>query len=155
MSVYGKKVHQGRWKPSHPEKYVGNVDEIVFRSSWELKIFIYFDTHPSVVEWSSESVVIPYFDPVANKQRRYFVDFWAMIKQKNGTIKKFLIEVKPDKFTRPPTEPKRKTKRYAEEVMQYVTNCAKWEAAEKVCKDSGVEFLILTEKHIFNNGKPT
>lgn len=155
MSVYGKNTVKRKWRPKNPEKYKGDVNEIVARSSWEIVFLNWLDSRDDVLEYASECVVIPYFDPVANKQRRYFVDFWAMIKQKNGGIKKFLIEVKPDKFTKPPIQPKRKTQRYAEEVMQYVTNCAKWEAAEKVCNDSGVEFLILTEKHIFNNGKPT
>lgn len=154
MSVYGKNVAQGKWKPRNPEKYIGDVNNIFFRSSWEIRIMNWCDENPSILEWGSEPFPIPYFDPCTNKMRRYFVDFWVKVKQKDGLIQKYLLEIKPDKFTKPPVEPKRKTKRYVEEVMQYATNCAKWEAADKVCKDNNVEFLILTEKHIFNSGKP-
>ena len=152
MSVYGKNTLTRRWKPTNTDKYVGDSNGIIARSSWEVRVFNWLDTNPSVISWNSEGIVVKYFDPVTNKTRRYFVDICAQIKQKDGTVRTFLIEIKPDKFTKPPVEPKRKTKRYVEEVMQYATNCAKWEAAEKVCKDNGVEFLILTEKHIFNNG---
>lgn len=148
MAVYGKNVQQGKWFPSHPEKYVGDVNSITSRSSWERKFFVWLDLNPDVIRWNSEEIVIPYFDPVQNKMRRYFVDFWAEIRDKNGVIRKFLIEIKPDKFTKPPETPKKKTKRYVEEVMQYATNCAKWEAANKVCKENDVQFLILTENHL-------
>ena len=147
MAVYGKKCLNGRWKPKNPEKYKGDLSKIEFRSSWEIKMFNWLDLNPCVIQWSSEEVIIPYFDPCQNKMRRYFVDIWAMIKTSEG-IKKFLIEIKPDKFTKEPVPPKRKTKRYIEEVMQYATNTAKWEAANKVCKENDMQFLILTEKHL-------
>ncbi len=148
MPVYGKNINTFKWKPSNPEKYVGDPNDIWSRSSWETKFMKYCDSHPDIVEWGSEPFPIPYFDPVKNKQRRYFVDFWVKIKQKDGSFKKFLIEIKPDKFTRPPVQPKRKTKGYIEEQLQYVTNTAKWEAANKVCQDNGIQFLILTENHL-------
>lgn len=150
MSVYGKNTKSGKWTPRYPEKYKGDLNNIFFRSSWETKFFNYCDLNPGVLEWASEEIVVPYFDPVKNKMRRYFVDFWVKIKTQDGQIKKFLIEIKPDKFTRPPVQPKRKSKAYIEEALQYATNCAKWEAANKVCKDNGVEFLILTENHLFS-----
>lgn len=149
MSVYGKNIISRRWYPKNPEKYVGDAENIVSRSSWETKFLNFCDTNPAVIEYASEEVIIPYFDPVTNKMRRYFVDFWIKIKDKDGVVRKYLVEIKPDKFTKPPTAPKRKTKRYIEEAMQYATNCAKWEAADKVCKQNGIEFLILTEKHLF------
>lgn len=148
MAVYGKNTAQGKWKPRNPEKYAGKVEEIYYRSSWEVKFFNWLDLNPDVISWCSEEVVVPYFDPVQNKMRRYFVDFWAKVKTASG-VKKFLIEIKPDKFTKPPEQPKKKTKRYIEEAMQYATNCAKWEAANRVCKDNNMQFLILTETHLF------
>jgi hypothetical protein len=104
--------------------------------------------NPDVIRYNSEEIIIPYFDPVQNKMRRYFVDFWAEIRDKTGVIKKFLIEIKPDKFTKPPVQPKKKSKRYIEEAMQYATNCAKWKAADEVCKHNNVNFIILTENHL-------
>lgn len=148
MSVYGKNTASGKWKPSNPEKYRGDVDAIFYRSGWEAKFFNWCDRNPDVIAWSSEEVIIPYFDPVKNKQRRYFVDFWVKVKTKTGDVKKFLIEIKPEKFTKPPVAPKKKTKRYIEEQLQYVTNTAKWEAANEVCKKNDMQFLILTESDL-------
>lgn len=149
MAVYGSKAHKGKWKPRNPEKYIGDVDNIVARSSWERKFLNYCDLNPDIIEYSSEEVVLPYFDPVQNKMRRYFVDFWMKVRRPDGSIKKFLVEIKPDKFTRPPAIPKRKTKQFIEEALQYATNNAKWEAAIKVCNENDMEFLILTERHLF------
>lgn len=148
MSVYGNNAYKGVWKPRNPHKYVGDVNNITYRSSWELKFFNYCDISPSVIEWASEEVVIPYFDPVKQKTRRYFVDFWAVIKTNQG-VKKFLIEIKPSKFTKPPEVPKRKTKRYVEEQLQYINNDAKWKAASALCESNGINFMILTEKELF------
>jgi len=148
MSVYGKNCVSGKWTPKNPEKYRGDLTAIFGRSSWEFRFFNFCDLNPDVLAWASEEIVIQYFDPTKHKMRRYFVDFWIQVRQKDGAIKKYLIEIKPEKFTRPPEQPKRKTKRYVEEVMQYLTNTAKWEAATKVCKDNDMEFIILTESHL-------
>lgn len=148
MAVYGNNTKSGKWKPKNTSKYVGDVDKIFYRSSWEVKFFNWCDLNPDIIQWCSEEIVIPYFDPASNKTRRYFVDFWIKIKTATG-IKKFLIEIKPDKFTKPPVQPKKKTKRYVEEVMQWLTNNAKWEAARKACVNStDTEFIILTEHHL-------
>lgn len=151
MGVYGSKIETKKWYPSNPHKYRGDVNNIISRSSWETKAFNWMDNNRDVVSWSSESVILPYFDPIQNKMRRYFVDLWAEIKTNTGVIRRYLIEIKPDKFTRPPTQPKRITKSYLAEATQYVTNRAKWDAAEAVCKQNGVEFLILTEHDLFGS----
>ncbi|MGB0166135.1 MAG: TnsA endonuclease N-terminal domain-containing protein, partial [Luteibaculum sp.] len=41
----------------------------------------------------------------------YFVDFYIKVKSKDGKISKYLVEIKPEKFTKPPAIPKKKTKR--------------------------------------------
>ena len=149
MAVYGKNTVSGKWRPRNLEKYVGNVDEIFLRSSWEFKFCNFCDNNPDVLEWSSEEVVIPYFCPIKGKMRRYFVDFWAMIRDsRTGKVGKYLIEIKPDKFTRPPATPKKKTKRYIEELAQYANNSAKWEAVREACRGSDVQFVILTENDL-------
>ena len=66
---------QGYFKPTNPEKYKGNVDKIFYRSSWELKFNNWCDKHPSVLEWSSEEIVIPYKKPTDNQMHRYFLGF--------------------------------------------------------------------------------
>ena len=65
-----------------------------------------------------------------------------------GDVKTYLVEIKPDKQTRPPEVPKRKTRQYINEVMTWGKNDAKWRAAREYCKDRGIEFIILTEYHL-------
>ena len=45
-------------------------------------------------------------------------------------------------------EPKRKTKRWLNEVKTWVINEAKWKYANEFCLDHGMEFKILTEDHL-------
>lgn len=142
--MYGKKAEKGRFKPKNPEKYKGNVDNIEYRSSWEKRFMRYADKNPGIVKWSSEETVIPYICKTDGKKHRYFMDFW--IKTDKG--QEYLIEVKPEQFTRPPKEPKRKTKSYFETVRQYVKNQSKWEYAEAYAEKRNMKFIILTERHL-------
>jgi hypothetical protein len=71
------------------------------------------------------------------------------VKQANGKTKKFIIEVKPKyQCKSPPSNPKRKTKRWFNEVKTYTINQAKWKSANEFCLDNGMEFKILTEDHL-------
>ena len=106
------------------------------------------DSSVSVVEWGSETVIIPYLSPIDNKVHRYFVDFYIKVRTKANNIEKYLIEIKPEKFTKPPEIPKKKTKRFIDEVFQYGVNDAKWKAAFEFCKDRNMKFIILTEKDL-------
>jgi len=107
----------------------------------------YLDEHPNVIWWASEELPIPYLSPIDKRKHRYFPDFIAKIKKSNGTVMTYIIEVKPEKQTKPPTQ-KRKTKAFIQEAMTYEVNKAKWYAAQEFCKDHGWEFLIFTEKHL-------
>ena len=106
------------------------------------------DTNSSVIEWGSETTVIPYRSPVDNKFHRYFVDFYIKVVTKQGTTTRYLVEIKPEKFTKPPEIPKRQTRRFIEEVFQYGVNQAKWKSADEYCIDKGMKFLVLTEKDL-------
>jgi hypothetical protein len=86
--------------------------------------------------------------PVDKKVHRYFVDFYIKVRSKNNTTEKFLIEIKPEKFTKPPEIPKKKTKRFIDEVFQYGVNEAKWKAAFEFCTDRNMKFIVLTEKDL-------
>lgn len=143
-----KETYKGRFRPTNPKKYKGDLSEIVYRSSWELKFMKWCDSNDSVLEWGSEITVIPYRSPVDNKIHRYFVDFYIKVKDRSGNIKKYLIEIKPEKLTKPPPIPKKKTKRFIEEVFMYGTNQAKWKQANEYCLDKGWQFLVLTEKDL-------
>jgi hypothetical protein len=143
-------AYKGKFKPTQPEKYKGDASNIIWRSTWERKVMHWLDTKDDVVAWGSEEVVIPYRDPVEGRQRRYFVDFYARIKNKEGQIKTYLIEVKPKKQTMEPEKKTRITKQYIQEVYTYAVNKAKWDSAKEFCADKGWEFIILTEDTIYS-----
>lgn len=140
-----KATYKGKYRVINPSKYRGDFKEVVYRSSWELRFMKWCDTNPSILEWGSETVVIPYKSPVDNQIHRYFVDFYMKVRTKDGKTTKYLVEIKPEKFTRPPDIPKRKTRKFVEEVFQYGTNQAKWRAADEFCQDRSMKFLVLTE----------
>lgn len=137
--------HKRKYTPIHPQKYKGDPTDIVMRSSWETKFAVWCDHNPSILEWSSETTIIPYKCPTDDKWHRYFTDFKIKVRDKDGRSKVYIVEIKPDKQTRPPQAPQRKTRRYLQEVMTWGKNEAKWEAAKEYCTDRGWEFIILTE----------
>ena len=143
-----RKYKNGIYKPKHPEKYVGDVTNIVYRSSWEWKFMRWCDFNPNVLKWQSEETIIPYICKTDNKPHRYFVDFKLKVRTKDGSEKIYLVEVKPKSQTVPPVTPKRKTKSYNEAVMTYAKNISKWEYATKYCKERGYEFMLITEEHL-------
>ena len=141
-------AYKGRYNPVNPKKYKGNPENIIYRSLWERKFMVYCDTNDKVLEWGSEEIIIPYISPWDGKKHRYFPDFYIKVKQSSGNIKKFIIEVKPKKQTRPPKPVERKTKRWIKEVRTFGINEAKWKHATKWCKDNDMEFKILTEEEL-------
>lgn len=141
---------QGFFKPKNPKKYRGDPTNIVYRSGWEKRVMESLDDNLNVVSWGSEEIVIPYKSPVDNKIHRYYVDFYVEAIDKSGSIKTMLLEVKPHAQTLEPKRPKRNTRRYLTEVVTYGVNQAKWKAAEEYCHYRGWQFMILTEKELFN-----
>lgn len=142
------KTYKGKFKPSNPQKYLGDPTNIIYRSSWELRCMIYFDKNDNIVKWGSEEIVVPYRSPLDNRYHRYFVDFIIKAKTNDGSIQTSLIEVKPAHQTREPKVQKRKTKKYIREVTTYLVNEAKWKAAQEYCKDRSWNFQIITENEL-------
>jgi hypothetical protein len=140
--------YKGKYQPINPKKYRGDPTNIIYRSLWERKFMVYCDSNENILEWGSEEIALPYRSPIDNKIHRYFPDFYIKVKESNGSIKKYLIEIKPKKQTIEPIPQKRKTKGYIYEVYEYAKNQAKWKAAEEFCKDRGYEFKVLTEDHL-------
>ena len=141
-----KQYKQGIFKPINDNKYKGTYP-IIYRSGLELSFMRWADNNTSILEWGSESVIIPYVKPNLNgndKVHRYYVDFNATLQTKDG-LKKYLIEVKPYKQTQPP---KHKGKNVVYESYMWAVNQAKWESAQKWCESNGYKFLILTEKDL-------
>jgi len=141
-------AYKSRYLPKNAKKYVGNCENVICRSTWERKMCKYLDLNENVIKWGSEELKIPYFSPVDNKWHNYYPDFITEIKSKSGEIKTYLIEVKPKKQTKPPTQKKNK-KTYLKETYTYAINTSKWKAAEKLCKENGWIFKILTEDNLF------
>ena len=145
--VYAKEIYKGKFIPRNPSKYLGDPTSIVYRSSYELKFMNWCDLNSSIIGWNSEEIAIQYRSPIDNKVHRYFVDFYMEVKSETGK-ERYLIEVKPKRFTKAPQPGKRKTKRYLQEIANYAVNEAKWKTARAFCKKQGMKFRIVTEKEL-------
>lgn len=139
---------KGKFIPRNVSKYRGDYRNIIYRSSWELKFMKYCDLNKNILEWGSEEIVIPYRSPLDGKIHRYFVDFYIKVKNVDGDIQKYLIEVKPKKQTKAPKVQKKMTKKYVYEVTEYAKNQAKWDAAKEFCEDRNYKFMLITEDEL-------
>jgi len=63
-----------------------------------------------------------------------------------------LVEIKPEKQTKPPKKPQRQSRRYLKEVRSYAMNMSKWEAAKQYAESRGWKFEVWTEKHLQSLG---
>lgn len=140
-------AYKGTFTPINPSKYKGDERNIVYRSLWERHCFKWLDTNPSVVSWSSEETVVPYYFPIDKSWHRYFVD----LKYTTTTGETFLIEVKPHKETEKPKKVS-KTPQYVRESVTYIKNQCKWEAATKFADDNGWVFAVWTEHTLYDLG---
>lgn len=141
---------KGKFTPENPKKYKGDPTNIIYRSSWERAIMAWFDTTPEILAWASEEIAIPYFDPVTNKKRRYYVDFQIVTEKPEGGYKVTMIEIKPYKQTIKPRASARKSeKTILTEQTTWITNKAKWLAAKEYARQRGWEFKIITERELF------
>ena len=138
----------GKYRVQNKEKYVADLQECEYRSSWELRYMKYLDRQPNVLEWASENVIIPYYNPVEKKTRRYFVDFYVKVRTTEGFIKKYIIEIKPFNQCNPPKKQKRTSNGYKSAVKAYIRNQCKWKAAKKWAEKRGWEFIVITEKEL-------
>ena len=137
----------GRFKPKNPKKYNGSADNIIYRSSWELRVMKYLDESPNIIWWASEELAIPYRSPVDQKMHRYFPDFIVKVREKTGLVMTYILEIKPEKQTKVPIQ-KRKTQKYLQEAATYAINQEKWRAADIFCQDHGWKFKVVTEKDL-------
>ena len=137
---------QGKFNLKNPDKYVGNRTP-TYRSGWEFTFMKFCDEHPSVSQWASEAVRIPYKNPLTGKHTIYVPDFFIVYSDKGGKKRVELIEVKPSNQAL-----KEKLGRSRANQAHYVINQAKWEAARAWCKQKGIYFRIVTEQDIFHNG---
>lgn len=141
------KFSQGIYKLKNPDKYVG-LGSPRYRSSWEWHVMKMCDENPAIKEWASESIKIPYKDPLTNKSTIYVPDFLVVFVDNNNKKRAELWEVKPINQTLKENVGKNKYNQ-----AQYVKNIIKWTAARNWCKNHGLTFRIITEKDLFHTGK--
>lgn len=138
-------AYKGKYTVKNKGKYRGRIDNVTYRSLWELCVMKYLDANPNIEFWSSEETIIPYISEADGQRHRYNMDF--TVKYKDGSM--HLWEVKPYKQTQPPEKPKRLTvkskERYMNEILTFQTNLSKWKAAKALSDKKGWKFKILTE----------
>lgn len=147
---YKKDTKRGRYVVENVHKYIGNKHPI-FKSTWEQRVFYMLDHNPYVKKWGYECQPLPYYNPVYRRESIYYPDIYVHVVDDNGKHTNYLIEIKPDKFTKPPTLPKVKTyaamDRYKKAKMAFAINAAKWQAAEAWCIRHKVVWMRVTEKN--------
>ena len=136
------KWSQGIYEVRHPEKYIGK-SKPKYRSSWEQRVMLMFDTNKSITHWASEAIAIPYKNPLTGKMSQYVPDFFVVYTNKYGKTKAEVIEVKPRSQTSL-TEAKSK-----HDKLHAIVNQAKFHAAAIYCKRNGYIFRVITEQDIF------
>ena len=139
-----RKSYKGLFKPTNPKKYVGNTNQIVYRSLLERRFMRYCDNNKDILFWASEELPVRYYSPLDKKYHRYFPDF--VVKTIKGD--KYMIEIKPYRQALKPKPPKKKTKSYMRESFEYIKNQAKWSAARVYCEENNMKFKIITEKDL-------
>lgn len=152
---------QGKFTPTNPKKYIGDVNNIFFRSSWELSFAKNLDKNIMVIEWSSESIAIPYIKFTDKKIHRYYPDFYMKFKDKFGNIKQEIIEIKPkteityaltlleSDFTKMYPIRCKSLKTKQQHQLTALVNASKWKYAIAWCKKRNIEFKLISEKSIF------
>lgn len=138
---------RGTYTPKNPQKYVG-IGKITYRSSWELSFCNFCDTNPNILKWASESLKIPYRNPLTGKQTIYIPDFFIQYIDKNNKMNVELIEIKPSS-----QQILEKVGKSKVNQAMYIKNQAKWAAANLYCKQQGIKFRVLNETDLFMNGK--
>jgi hypothetical protein len=127
------------------QKYVGRKSPIC-RSSWERTFCLFLDNHPSVLQWASEAIRIPYRDPLTGKLKGYFPDFFMVYIDADGTKHAEVVEIKPS------TQTGQKKTKSAVNNAQIIKNHAKWHAALQYCEMNGLQFRLITEGELFKKG---
>lgn len=133
---------QDEFVPKNPHKLVGNARPF-YRSSWELTVMTLLDQHPNVINWASESITIPYINPLTGRRSVYIPDFLIVYQDRFGKQRAELVEVKPKKEAIAENAKSKKDK------AALLVNTAKWAAAMGYCKKNGLSFRILTEDDLY------
>ena len=140
------KYASGKYTVKNPEKYMGKRSP-TYRSSWEFAFMSFADNNPAVLNWTSESVKIPYFNPVSGKNTIYVPDFLIVYMDANQKQHTELVEVKPS------AETTMESARSYRDKLSVAINMAKFAAADSWARANGMRFRVVTEFDIFKNQK--
>ena len=139
------KFAQGPYTVKNPTKYVGT-GMPRYRSGWELSFMRFLDNNDNVMQWASESIQIPYRNPVTGKQSIYVPDFLITYRTRQNILVGEVIEIKPKK------QSIIESKMNNRDRMVVAINYAKWDSATKWCNRNGLKFRVITEEDMFRNG---
>ena len=140
------KYAQGKYQIKNPEKYMGKRLPS-YRSSWEFTFMSFCDNNPAVLNWVSEGIKIPYFNPVSGKNTVYVPDFLVVYIDANQRKHTELVEIKPS------TETTMESARSYRDKLMVAMNMAKWAAADNWARANNMRFRVVTEYDIFKNQK--
>jgi len=161
------KTKQGYYKVANKEKYIGDPELVVYRSSWEFAFCKWCDASPSVTRWSSEPVSIPYYDRVSRLEecaklglnpndkanwevKNYNTDFWFELDRGGGETEKMFVEIKPSRKLIKPIPPDRdaplkEQRAFNKAAKEYIINEAKFAALKAWAEQNGTKFFVFTE----------
>jgi len=140
------KFAQGNYVIKNVHKYVGKGTPR-YRSGWEHAFMRFLDNNDHVVNWASESLSIPYRNPVTGKQSMYVPDFLITYRNKSNQLIAELVEIKPKK------QSVIESKMSAREGAIVAVNYAKWDAATKWARRNGLTFRVITEDDMFGGAR--
>lgn len=141
------KFAQGTFTPKNTQKYVGKHTPR-YRSGWELTFMMFLDSNTNIIQWASESIRIPYRNPLTGKASSYVPDFLVLYENKYKKQIAELVEIKPKKQSIIES----KTANARDRAIVAV-NHAKWAAARAWCSQNGLIFRVINEDALFYNGK--
>ena len=141
------KFAQGQFVVKNPHKYAGK-GAPRFRSGWEFAFMTFCDNNEHIVQWASESITIPYRNPITGKQTIYVPDFFVVYVDAHNKQHAEIWEIKPNKETT--LEAAGNSKRAQAAA---ILNMVKWQACQAYCKANGLNFRIITENDLFHQGK--
>ena len=136
---------QGAYTIKNTDKYVGKGTPR-YRSGWELTFMMFLDSNDNVLQWASESIAIPYRNPLTGKQSMYIPDFLVTYRGPNNTTKAELIEIKPKK------QSLIESKASAKDRAIVAVNYAKWHQATLWARKNGLTFRVINEDQIYHQG---
>lgn len=161
------KYNRGTFIPKNVDKcfnYNGQYPDakpITFRSSWEKILCNFCDMQENVLAYGSEILELPYYSEIDNKMHRYVTDFVMVTKSRDGSIKKWVIEVKPESqaarldehgnliMPKPPKKPtQRRLALWQERCNVIRRNNEKWSVAKDFCYKKGYIFKVITEREL-------